>query len=446
MDYSTQVMTEAPVDAGELPEADEKQMNLSLAQLQQHLDLEASARYSLALRRKRLIQSAGELLRLVMVYALTDYSLRMVGAWATLMGWGSLGKSAVRKRLRQCPAWIGTLILSVLLSGKLSRPTTGGMRLRLFDASTVSRPGSRKADWRLHLGLDLSGGRITDLQLTEGRQGESLTRWQFQPNEICLADRYSGVPRSLGVLLGAAAFFVIRIGWQNLPLQEAAGAAFSLPQWLRVQSSDPDAPPAQVRVWVATPQGRFPVRVIAQAIPPQKAEKIRHKLVAEAKRKKKRLDERTLLAAGFVMLVSNLPAPTWGAAQILALYRFRWQIELVFKTLKSLLHFDHLRASDPQLAQVYLLTKLLIALLLTEAQWRLLLLAPETFHETQRPLSLWRFTQLALEAFREAMIGCVTWAQIVQHLPALSRYLCDDPRRRQKQLVALHNLGMRCGF
>ncbi len=68
----------------------ETQMDKALSRLAQRIDLEASARYSGALWRKRVIQSAGNLLRLVMVYALTDLSLRMVGLWGTVMDWGSL--------------------------------------------------------------------------------------------------------------------------------------------------------------------------------------------------------------------------------------------------------------------------------------------------------------------------------------------------------------------
>jgi hypothetical protein len=421
-------------------------MNSHLANLSQQIDLEASARYSKALTRKRVIGSAEHLLRLVLVYALTDYSLRMVGLWATVMEWGSLCKSGVRKRLRQCQDWIGLLIVAVLVGGKVTLPPGSGMRLRLFDASSVSQPGSHKTDWRLHLGFDLSTGRMTDVQLTDGKQGETLTRWQFQPNEICLADRYSGVPRSLGVLLGAGALFVIRIGWQNLPLQDRAGDPVALAAWLGVQSADPAATPAQLSVWVPTPQGRFPVRVVARAIPPDKAERIRTRLRAEATRKQTRLDERTLLAAGFVMVVSNLPDGSWGPGEILALYRFRWQIELVFKRLKSLLTFDHLRATDPQLAQVYLLAKLLIALLLGEAHWRLAEAAPASFNDPDRPLSLWRLTQLTLAAFRQSVCGTLSWDKIVRHLPQLDRYLCDDPRRRQSQLAALRNLGGLGGF
>jgi hypothetical protein len=299
----------------------------------------------------------------------------------------------------------------------------------------------------LHLSFDLLTGRIDDVRLTTMKEGESLTRWQFEANEICLADRCYGVLRSLGVLLGACAHFVIRIGWQNLPMQDREGRPFSVRDWLQAQSSDPAAQPAQTRVWVRTPQGRFPIRLMARAIPPEKAERLRQNMQAEAKRKHRHLDERSLLAAGFVMVVSNLPDLNWSAAQILDLYRFRWQVELVFKRLKSLLTLDHLRVTvDPNLAQTYLLTKILVALLLGEVQWRFVLADPDTFQDPDHPISLWRFTQLLHETFRQTMIGNLSWELIQSHWPLLKRYLGDDPRRRHSQFADRSILEMLCGF
>jgi hypothetical protein len=309
------------------------------------------------------------------------------------------------------------------------------IRLHLIDASTVSHPGSNKADWRLHLSFDLSAARIDQVLVTSGKVGETLTHYQFEAGAIYLADRCYGVARSLGVLLEALAFFVIRIGWQNLPLQDWEGQPFAISSWLRVQSGDPAATPAQTRLWVQTPQGRFPIRLIARAIPPEKAHKVRQSIQQEAKRKKRRLDERSLLAAGFVMVVSNLPGDTWSAYQILDLYRFRWQVELVFKRLKGILSFDSLRATDPHLAQVYLLTKILIALLLQEFQWRIALANSDGFLDSDHPVSLWRLTQLLHEAFCQAICGSLTWNLIWNHWSQLDRYLCDDPRRRKQQFA-----------
>jgi hypothetical protein len=438
----TQKQTKAPESNSS---TEQEQVQRALQGLTKGIDLEASARYYGALVRRRVIHQAVDLLRMVMVYSLMDVSLRMTGLWGTVMGWGSLCKSGVRKRLRQCSGWVGGLIVSVLVMGQVALPRANACRFRLIDVTTVSGPGSHKIDWRMHLDFTPTPMGIHGVQLTDGRVGESLTRWQFAPNDVVLADRVYGVSRSLGVLFASLSSFVIRIGWQNLPLTDQAGSAFSIPAWLRILSTDPAAAPAQAHCWVTTPQGRFPLRLIARAIPPDKAARIRQRLRAEAKHKKRAIDERSLLAAGFVMVVSNLP-DTWTAADILALYRFRWQIELVFKRLKGLLCFDHLRASDPQLAQLYLLTKILIALVLGQAQWRLALLAPDTYTDPRRPVSQWRLTQLVLAAFRQAVCGCLTWEMVIQHLPSLARYLCDDPRRRQSQLVALFHLEMRCAF
>lgn len=441
---STCNRSEMPMSVTELErdKVTKEQITQSLACLSTNIDLEGTAHYSGALVRKRVIRSAVDLLRFVLVYALTDLSLTMVGLWGTIKEWGSLSKSGIYKRLCGCQIWIGLLIVAVLQREKLILPRRDGISLRLFDASTVSYPGSHKIDWRLHLGFDLTAGRMTDIQLTDAKQGESLTRFQFSDHEICLADRASGVPRSLGVLLGANAGFIIRIGWSNLPMGDADGHPFSLTDWLGIQSTDPAAQPAQVMLYVNTPQGRFPVRVIARAIPPDKAAEKRKRLQTEAKHKKHRLDQRTVLAAGFVMVVSNLDTESWSANEILDLYRFRWQIELIFKSLKSLLNFDHLRATEPRLAQVYLLSKLLIALLVTEAEWRLILDAPASFFDPKRPVSHWRLTQLTLQAFQHFVCGSLTGAEIKMHLSQLARYLCDEPRCRKRQLTMLWNIGL----
>ncbi len=47
-------------------------------------------------------------------------------------------------------------------------------------------------------------------------------------------------------------------------------------------------------------------------------------------------------------------------------YRLRWQIELAFKRLKSLLHLDALRAKEPELAKAWIFANLLAAFLIDD--------------------------------------------------------------------------------
>lgn len=49
---------------------------------------------------------------------------------------------------------------------------------------------------------------------------------------------------------------------------------------------------------------------------------------------------------------------------MLALYRTRWQIELAFKRLKSLIRIDRLPARDPALVRTWLYSHLILALII----------------------------------------------------------------------------------
>ena len=64
-----------------------------------------------------------------------------------------------------------------------------------------------------------------------------------------------------------------------------------------------------------------------------------------------------------ILLTSVIDDECANPAQLVELYRLRWQIELAFKRLKSQLHMDKLPAKDPRLARSWLAANLLAALL-----------------------------------------------------------------------------------
>src|SRR5271156_3574569 len=74
------------------------------------------------------------------------------------------------------------------------------------------------------------------------------------------------------------------------------------------------------------------------------------------------LDPRSLIAAGFMVLVTSLPAEI-SADQICAAYRMRWQIELAFKRLKSLIHLDRLPTRTTAGSLSWLYAHIILALL-----------------------------------------------------------------------------------
>ena len=65
-----------------------------------------------------------------------------------------------------------------------------------------------------------------------------------------------------------------------------------------------------------------------------------------------------------MLVLTSLAPEGWSAAQVLELYRCRWQIELAFKRLKSLLQLGQLPKHDPASARAWLQLKLLLALII----------------------------------------------------------------------------------
>ncbi len=64
-----------------------------------------------------------------------------------------------------------------------------------------------------------------------------------------------------------------------------------------------------------------------------------------------------------MILATSLPKSRYSAKAILAGYRLRWQIELAFKRLRSLLHIDQLPTRTERGSRSWLYAHLVLALL-----------------------------------------------------------------------------------
>lgn len=78
--------------------------------------------------------------------------------------------------------------------------------------------------------------------------------------------------------------------------------------------------------------------------------------------KKGRLSPETLEAADYVIVFTTLDR-TFTASQILEIYRARWQVELCFKRLKSILKVGNLHNKNPETARAWLHGKILVVFL-----------------------------------------------------------------------------------
>jgi hypothetical protein len=396
---------------------------------------EERARTHKAFRRRRAVRSPGDLLRLVLGAAVQGLSQRLTGWWADRVGIGQLSDVAVGQRVRQARAWLSAEV-GLLLGLRREQWAGRKVRVRLVDATVISELGSRGTDWRAHAVIDLESGALCGLDLTDKHGAESLVRHPIEPGEIAVADRIHARRTDFGQLLARGTDLVVRMGWQNLPLETPSGDRLDLIGWLRT----PLTVPTERAVVVQTPTGPYPLRLIAAPLPPAQAAEARRRCRQNAKKKGRTVDQRTLLAAGFVLLVTTLDPATWPVADVLALYRCRWQIELFFKRLKSIWHLDQLRARDPETIQAYLLASILAALLAGEVAQAAPIPLDAWLDDPDRPLSRWRWEALWHQALLAAIRGPLDFRSLQAGLPDARRYLCDSPRRRPHQATNARSL------
>lgn len=320
-----------------------------------------TARTTGAFRRRRGVDSPATLLRLALGYAADDSSLRTVAARAGVQGVATLSDVALLKRLRAAAPWLGRLLTDLLAQEvPLPSATPHPLRLRLQDATTVSRPGSAGTDWRLHLGFDLQSLTMVQVEVTDAQGGETFRRVSVAPGEVWVADRGYAHRAGIAHCVASGGHVVVRLNWQNVPLQHPDGTPFDLLAALRTL---PEATAAEFPVQTAPdPAHQLPAiqgRFIAVRKSPQQAEAARRELQQVARKKGKTPAARTLEAAGYFFLFTTLPPAVLSTQGVLEVYRFRWQVELAFKRMKSLLALETLTAKDPELSRTFLFGKLL---------------------------------------------------------------------------------------
>lgn len=315
-----------------------------------------------AVRRLRGFASVEALLRVLLIHLADGCSLRETVVRARAGALADVSDVALLKRLRGCGSWFQWMIQE--MAANMSLPMTPSEFLadrpvRLIDGSVVCEPGATGSTWRLHYALNLRTLSCDEVHVTEAKEGESLTRFSIHAGDVVMADRGFTNRRGVRHVVQHDADVVLRMNLTNLPLEDPRGQPLALLPLLRTlmigQAADWSA-------WMRDDEGVIAVRVcaykktLAQTLAAQNA------IQREAAKKHREVKPETIEAAGYVIVLTTLMQPT--AEAIMEFYRRRWQVELAFKRLKSLLQLGHLKKIDKDGAKAWLQGKLLVACLI----------------------------------------------------------------------------------
>jgi hypothetical protein len=311
-------------------------------------------------RRPRGIDDPIKLLRIMLIHLADGCSLRETAVRARAGNLAAVSDVALLKRLRNCGEWFRWMAerMTQTLSST-SACVLPGKRVRLVDASVICEPGATGSTWRLHYMIDLSTLRCEQAQVTLPNEGETLTRFTVQPGDVLMADRGLAHRRGIRYVKDHGGDVVVRLNLVGVPLEDNQGQPFDILSAVRTLVV---GEVGNWQAWIRDERGTLPVRVCALRKTEAQTLKSQEKLRKTAARKNRQLQPETLEVAGFVLVLTTLDDT--NADDIMELYRYRWQIELAFKRLKSLLQLGHLKKTDPEGAKAWLQGKLFVAALI----------------------------------------------------------------------------------
>jgi hypothetical protein len=318
-----------------------------------------------ALRRLRKISSAERLLRVLMIHLVDGCSLRETVARAGQGNLAVISAVALFKRLKAASEWLRWLAVGLLARQRClteSPKWLQNYRLRCVDATVVCEPGSSGTDWRLHYSLDPFQLSCEHFLVTQPDVGESYTNFPVVAGDILIGDRVYGTLNGMRYVKSHRGDFIVRLRSKAFRCRNPeTGAEVNL---LTVLGQLPvDAVGDwEVEAWV--PQQRLlRLRICGIRKSKEVAEEAIKRAIWKARDKGQTLDPETLELHRYVVLATSLTAGVMSAKQVTECYRIRWQIEIAFKRLKSLIGLSNLPKLDKESARAWLHGKVFAALL-----------------------------------------------------------------------------------
>lgn len=320
---------------------------------------------------------------------------------------------------------------------------SGSLRFIVIDGSTVQEPGATQTTYRLHIAIDLIRLSLRQVEVTTDKIGESLDHYQLDSGDVVLIDRGYNQPKTLMPFLDRGGEVVLRYNAHSMNVYEAdaddpAGQRMVKVDWesrLQTLKGQPGCFP----VYLCRGNQRIRVFVHAIPLPPEKAEQARRQAKKRAQKKGRTASDKALYLSEWVLVLTSLPPELLDTETASALYRVRWQVELLIKRMKSLLQIAELRArKGSQLAELYLHGKLLYAAVTEKIVQQRFPMADRKM-DAPRQLTDWRLWQTVADDLKVGIKGCFPSQE--KFKKDYLKSLAERPRRRGLQALPARVMG-----
>ena len=201
-----------------------------------------------------------------------------------------------------------------------------GLRFVVIDASSIQAPGATGTDHRLHIAMDLVSLQFLEVLVSDVHTGETLKHFTLAPGDVAVADRGYAHCQGMSAAVQQGADLLVRLNPFSVVLRDAGGAPLELCAALKRQHTETLR---TLAVALCATGGQHEVRgwVHAYRLNAEQANRARHK--CRQSHKKVTPTAESLLLAGWVLVFTTLAPAVLSAQTIMALYRCRWQVEML---------------------------------------------------------------------------------------------------------------------
>ena len=315
-----------------------------------------------AVQRWRGVRNPADLMMLNMIHLLNGTSLMEISEIARTARLGEMSDVAYMNRLAQCNDWfvsISQTLLRESMEDYRQPDWLEGRTVAAVDASDVVEKGRSRRTYRLHYMLDIFKMAGLGCKITGQSTGETLTNFDIEPNMLVIADRIYSTVKGMAHCLGAGADYLLRMRKNSFKTCDENGNKLDILKLLKEAENDQYA---DFEAFAVNKEGRsIPVRICAKRKTPEQIERTMKQL--KYRERKTGVTGEAKLFNEYIVVVTSLREEI-TAEHILDLYRFRWQVEMYFKRLKSILDFGELPKKKPENSMAWLTGKLMIALLI----------------------------------------------------------------------------------
>ncbi len=211
-----------------------------------------------------------------------------------------------------------------------------------------------KAALKLHLCFDVLTGRFQHFQLTDGMTADSTAAKAADPlpqGSLRLADLAYFSLDELEKLTENGIYWISRLK-ANSYLADETGERLSLEKMLKAEDKNTFIRKS-IRIGNQTKQ--LPVYLVAERLSQAETNKRRRSIRHRAKRKAKTPSKALLQLAGWNLYITNIEPHQLTPKQIGVIAGIRWQIELIFKSFKSISKIHVSQSQKPYriLSEIY---------------------------------------------------------------------------------------------